>query len=424
MFDPIEALTQKLGRKPKVAIVHDWIDVDGGSERMVEAIVELFKPYKFCTLLANPKSKLTKKLNPILETSWIQKLPFAFKLHRFLLALYPRAIESFDVSDADIVISSSHCVAKGVLTRADQLHICYTYTPARYLWDQYHDYIAQNNIRGLKKWYVDRVFFKLRQWDVLNSNRVDLFVGISHIVADRIWRCYRRRAKVIYPFVNLDRFKPNAQLTVSDHFVVLSRLVSQKRVDIAVGACTKLGLKLKVIGDGPELKKLKLMAGPTIEFLGRLSDEEAAEVLQKAQALIFTPEEDFGIVPLEAQAVGRPVIAFGRGGALETVVRGRTGEFYAEQTVESLVQVLSAWDSSKYVPADAIEQARRFSRQKFDLEMRSLFNFETRPEGAGVTDLGEVSEGLSSSALFTQRQQADGSSSGDRPSDGIKTLHQ
>lgn len=358
----------------RIAIVHDWIDAYGGAERVVEAMTDVFNPVGFYTLLANPRSELTRKLAPILKTSLLQEIPGAFAFHRYLLGFYPKLVESFDLSAADVVLSSSHCVAKGVLTRSDQLHISYIHTPARYLWDLSHAYIRENKISGLKNWYVQKVFHELRAWDVHSSNRVDLFLANSKNVARRIWRCYRRPALVVYPFVDLDRFAYKPDVKKESYFVVVSRLVSQKRVDIAVEACTHLGLKLKVIGSGPELKKLQKSAGPTVEFLGALKDAEMCDVVRRAQALIFTPEEDFGMVPLEAQALGTAVIAYGKGGALETVIPGLTGVFFQDQTAGSLVDSLKAFECPVYIRDSWMGHVSQFSKANFLKNIKNIID--------------------------------------------------
>lgn len=360
------------GEFGRVHIVHDWLDSYGGAERMIETIVDIVQPQKFSTLLANPQSKLAQKLAPILEVSLLQKLPFAFHWHRYLLGWYPQIIELFDVSGSDLVLSSSHCVAKGALSRSNQLHVCYTYTPARYLWDMASDYLRENKITGLKRWYVERVFHRLRNWDFISSSRVDLYIAISKYVARRIWKFYRRPALVIYPYVDIEKFHFQEGLKRQNYFVLISRLVSQKRVDVAVEACAKGGINLKVIGTGPELARLRSLANSYVEFFGNLSEAEISPIVQGAQGLIFTPEEDFGIVPLEAQALGTPVLALGRGGALETVIDGKTGGFYHESSADSLLKALRAWRPETFKESDLIQNAQNFSKQKFISEVRGV----------------------------------------------------
>ncbi len=358
-------------REPRTAFVHDWIDTYGGAERVVECLYDELRPEEFFTLLANKESKLTKKIGQKLKTSWLQNIPFSFSWHRHLLALYPLAVEGLNLSNAELVLSSSHCVAKNVLTRSDQLHICYVHSPARYLWDQTHAYLMASKITGVKRLFVESVFSRLRTWDFAASSRVDLFIANSQNIARRIWRAYRRPSYVVYPFVDLEKFALSEEKRDS-YFVVISRLVTQKRVDIAVEACSKLGVSLKIIGNGPELKKLQSISGPTIEFLGALDHDALYSVLRKSAALLFTSDEDFGIVPLEAQAVGIPVIALGRGGALETVLAGKTGEFFADQTAVSLANVIRNFDSSRYESRVVRNQAERFSKEQFILSMRTV----------------------------------------------------
>ncbi len=356
-----------------VVLTHDWIDAFGGAERVLESLDKVFSPVEIHMLLANPKSQLTHTLKPKLRLSALQSVPFAFRFHRYLLSFYPRLVERMDVSKAALVISSSHCVAKGVLTAASQLHINLSYTPARYLWEFSHDYFEQNAIRGLKKWYVERVFQRLREWDFISSARVDLFVAISKTVARRIWRAYRRPSIVIYPGVDQKFLDiPPPERRTGDYFVVVSRLVSQKRVDLAVRACTLLGVPLKVVGSGPELEELKNMAGPSIEFLGSLSDSSMIPIIQNARGMIFTPDEDFGIVPLEAQALGIPVLALGRGGALETILADVSGAFFKESSVESLATALREWKPENYSTDKIRKNAARFSMTEFETQFQRL----------------------------------------------------
>lgn len=356
----------------RISIVHDWIDTAGGAENVCDALVECLNPSQFFCLLADKRAPLSQKLEPILTTSSLQSLPFAFRFHRYLLGFYPKKIEDFDLRDSDLIVSSSHCVAKGVLTRADQLHISYIHTPARYLWDQYQDYLEWNSIKGLKALYVKNVFHKMRQWDVASSSRVDLFVANSHHVAKRIWKTYRRPSIVVHPFVNLEKFNYVENRQIKKYFVVLSRLVSQKRVDVAVRACSRLGVPLKIVGDGPLLAGLRAQAGDCVEFLGRLEPAELSRVLSGAQGLIFPQEEDFGIVPLEAHALGVPVLALKKGGACETVVDGVTGRFFDSQQEGSLEAALERWSVNDFDPRKIRAQAEKFSKSNFMDHIRYL----------------------------------------------------
>lgn len=352
-------------------LVHDWIDSYGGAEKVLEALDDVVQADKILTLISDPNSFLAKKFEGRLVNSSLHKLPFAFKLHRALLAYYPQLIESLDTRGANTIISSSHCVAKGVIVRADQLHISYIHTPPRYLWDQTFDYQDWSGARGLKRWYMNRVFTKLRQWDVSSANRVDLFLANSKTVARRIWRTYRRPSIVVYPFVDLEKFK-YVERRVEDYFVVVSRLVTQKRVDLAVRACSQMGIKLKVIGDGPELNRLRAMAGPTVEFLGALPEKELISVWRSARALIFAHEEDFGIVPIESQALGVPVIAYARGGATETVIHGQSGILFEDQSVEGLSNGLRDLEKIKFNLSQLPDFVQTFSRGYFEANIRSI----------------------------------------------------
>jgi glycosyltransferase involved in cell wall biosynthesis len=327
----------------RVAIIHDWLTGMRGGERCLEIFCELFPEADLYTLLHIPGS-----VSPIIErmaikTSFIQNLPFSKRSYRKYLPLFPMAIESFNLKGYDFILSCSHCVAKGVIPPPDTLHVSYMLTPMRYAWDMYGEYFGEKRNR-----MIPLFIHYLRMWDVTSSQRVDHFLCISKHVEDRIKKFYRREAEVIHPPVDMKRFR--LQEEKEDFFLIVSSFALYKRIDLAIEAFKRMGYPLKIIGFGPEMKKLRSIARSNVEFLGWLPDDVVADYYSKCRALIFPGEEDFGIVPLEAMACGKPVIAYGRGGVLETIVSydhgGRakgespTGLFFYEQNVDSLIDAV------------------------------------------------------------------------------------
>ncbi|MCX7721228.1 MAG: glycosyltransferase family 4 protein [Dictyoglomus thermophilum] len=356
----------------KVAVVHDWIVNIGGAEKVLKAILEVFPDADVYTLvyLKNTVKKLG--IEGKVYSSFINGLPLAKEKYSYYLPLMPLAVEQFDLSKYDLVISSSHCVAKGVLTKSYQTHVCYCHTPMRYIWDLYFSYLKDQKLeKGIKNIFVRLVFHYLRMWDVLSANRVDYFIANSQNVADRIKKIYRRDSVVIYPPVDVELFSPSDKK--EDYFIVLSRLVPYKKVDLVVEVFNDLKLPLLVIGDGEDMQKIKKMARENIKILGWQEDSVVREYLSKAQALIFASEEDFGIVPVEAQASGTPVIAYKRGGAKETVIEGETGIFFEEQNVESLKEAVLRFlrEKDSFKKEKLIENAKRFSKERFKSEFKS-----------------------------------------------------
>lgn len=370
----------------KVAIVHDWLTVYAGAERVLEQMLIMYPQadlFSVCDFVPEGERAFLRGKTP--QTTFIQRLPGARKRYRSYLPLMPLAIEQLDLSGYDLVLSSSHAVAKGVITGPDQLHISYVYTPIRYAWDLQHQYLRESGLdRGLKSWIARYLLHRMRLWDLRTANGVDVFIGDSGFIARRIWKVYRREAKVIYPPVALDTF-PFRQEKES-YYLTASRLVPYKRIDLVVEAFAKMpGRRLKVIGDGPERAKIERLAAghPNIELLGYQSNEAMAECMAGATAFVFAAEEDFGITPLEAQACGTPVIAFGRGGALETV-RGLggaepTGLFFDEQTVPSLERAIDRFESEgrAIIQADDCRRnAERFAPEQFRLALGTLVDRE------------------------------------------------
>lgn len=347
----------------KVAIIHDWLTNMGGAERVILALHEIFPEAPVFTMVHNPAKLPPEFANIDIRTSFIQKLPWAKTGYQRYLPLMPVAAEQFDLSEYDVVISSSHACAKGVITRPETLHICYCYTPMRYAWFLYHEYMRLEQVSPLKRLLIPPLMSYLRMWDRLAADRVDDFIAISTGVSHRIKKYYRRDSSLIFPPVDTGYYTPAE--TVDDYFLVVSRLVAYKRVDLAVEAFNRLGLPLVIIGDGPELDKLRRMAKPNIRVMGRLSDEETRIYYARCKAFIFPGEEDFGITPVEAQAAGRPVIAYGAGGTLDTVKKGVTGEFFYPQTAEALAAAVAAFEPGRYDPQVIRKHAEGFDTRKF-----------------------------------------------------------
>jgi glycosyltransferase involved in cell wall biosynthesis len=283
------------------------------------------------------------------------------------------AIEQFDLRDHKLIISSSYAVAKGVLNSSDQLHICYCHSPMRYIWDLTFEYLEAVGLNGgLRSFIVRMMLHYIRLWDVASANRVNEYIANSHYIAHRIWKCYNRPAHVIYPPVDVDRFRLSP--TKGNYFITVSRLVAYKRIDLIIHAFNRLRLPLVVVGDGPSMKALKSIAGPTIDLIGHRSGRDVEDLLSKARAFVFSAEEDFGIVNVEAQAAGIPVIAFGRGGALETVIDGKTGLFFRRQTVECITEAITAFlaREDSFDPLEIRKNAERFPRSRFEREFKAF----------------------------------------------------
>lgn len=365
----------------KSAIIHDWlVSGVGGGEKVLEAIHTLY-PSPIYTLLKD-KTRLQGTYFNLLDikTSFIQKLWRANKYYKNYLPFFPLAIEQFDLSRYELILSSSHCVAKGVITGPDQLHICYCHTPIRYAWDLTYEYL--NHVKGIKKSIARLIMHYLRGWDGISSSRVDYFIANSKYIAKRIEKCYRRKAEVIYPFVDLLFFEESDRK--EDYYVTASRFVPYKRIDLIVEAFTFMKKKLVVIGDGPEWKKVVAKAGSTIELLGYQSDQVLKSYLQGAKAFIFAAVEDFGIAPVEAMACGTPVIAFGKGGACETVLDGLTGLFFYEQTVDAIVSAVKRFERMEFDSSVCRKRAEFFSRDKFNREFQSFVQEKCEMSGKKI----------------------------------------
>jgi glycosyltransferase involved in cell wall biosynthesis len=374
----------------RVAIVHEWFVNYAGSERVVEQLLALFPQADLFGLVDFMPEQDRKCLagKPV-TTTFIQRLPLARRRYAGYLPLMPLAIEQLDLRGYDLVLSSSHCVAKGVLTSPDQLHISYVHTPMRYAWDAQHEYLDGSGLRrGLKSMLARWLLHKMRLWDVRTANGVDSFVANSHFIARRIWKTYRRDAQVIYPPVDVESalFGDDRE----DFYLTVSRLVPYKRVDLLVEAFNGLpGRRLVVIGDGPELARLRAKAGPNVLLLGYQDTAVVRNHLQRCKAFLFAGREDFGIVLAEAQAAGAPVIAFARGGAAEIVrtldVPGPTGLLFDEQTSASVAGGIVEFErqASRITPAACRTNAQRFSAERFRREMRQLVDAQWHDFAAG-----------------------------------------
>ena len=360
---------------PSVAIVHDWIAGYAGSERVVEQLLTMYPGAPLHLLLDYlPEANRGMLEGHPVVTSFFQRVPLIKKRFRGLLPLFPLAVEQFDLDPYDIVVSSNHAIAKGVLTRADQLHVSYIHSPLRYAWDLHHQYLRESNLTwGLRSVIARMILHYMRLWDFASAQRVDVMVANSRFIAQRIFKTYGREAKVVYPPVNVDRFPLHQDK--QDYYVTASRLVPYKKMDVLVEAFRQLqGKQLIVIGDGPMYKSLAATAPPNVTLMGYQPDEVLLEKMQHARAFLFAAEEDFGIIPVEAQACGTPVIAFGRGGSLETVVDGVTGRFFDKQTPESACAAIKAFDkeADRFDPAVIRQHAEQFTPQRFRREFSEI----------------------------------------------------
>lgn len=356
----------------KIAIVCDWLVAVGGAEKFLGYLIQCFPEADlFAVIDFVDEKERGFLLNKKIETTFMQKMPFAKSFYRNYLPLMPLAIEQLDLSSYHVIISSSHAVAKGILTGPDQLHISYVHSPMRYAWDLQHQYLAETGLN--KKWYgfIARYFLhRLRLWDLRSANGVDFFAANSHFIARRIMKTYRREAEVIYPPVDTTAFFPKGKK--EDFFLTASRLVPYKRIDLIVESFRDLPKqKLVVIGAGPDFEKIKNKAGRNVDMLGYQSDAVLIDYMQRCKAFIFAAEEDFGLLPLEAQATGTPVIAYGKGGALETVrditEEKPTGIFFPEQTSKALCQAIAAFEKKQHLftTENCVANAMRFTPDQF-----------------------------------------------------------
>jgi len=364
-----------------VGIVADWLVTYAGAENVISEFIKIFpnaELYSVVDFLS--KDNRIKFMNKKSTTSFIQKLPLAKKKYQKYLPLMPLAIEQLDVSQHNLILSSSHAVSKGVITGPDQLHICYVHSPLRYAWDMQHQYLKGASLdKGVKSFIARYILHKMRMWDVRTSNGVDHFIANSKFVARRIKKVYGRDSDVIYPPVDVDRFTMKEKK--EDFYITASRLVPYKRVDLIAEAFSLMPDKLLyIIGDGPEMEKIKKLAKDNIRILGYQSDEFLQDHMERAKAFVFAAEEDFGIIPVEAQACGTPVIAYGKGGALETIIsdfeKKPTGIHFQEQTKESLIEAINIFEKNicLFTPLACRKNAEKFSRDRFNIEMKKYID--------------------------------------------------
>lgn len=362
----------------RVALIHDHLAQDGGAEKTLKVLAEIFPEAPIFTLLSDQKNVDKYYPNRIIETSVIQKLPGGIKHYQWYMPFMPMAVEFFDLSHFDLVLSDTSSFAKGVITSERTLHICYCHTPTRYLWSDTHQYIAELKYNKYFKKVISLVLNYIRIWDRLAADRVDIFIANSKFIAKRIKKYYHRDSTVIYPPVEVNKYKITS--AVGDYYLIGGRLAPYKRVDIVIEAFKELGLKLKVFGDGIDMPRLKSIAGSAenIEFLGRVDEKTKIDLFNNCIAFINPQEEDFGITPVEAMAAGRPVIAFRRGGAMESVIENVTGVFFDEQTKNSLMAAVRDFASRQFNPNKIQEHARQFSEENFKKNIREFIDVEYR----------------------------------------------
>jgi len=356
--------------RPRVAIVHDYLNQMGGAERVVGTLHRMFPEAPIFTTIVDRERLLPELRDATIHTTWMQRIPGIQRRFKLFFWLYPLAMRSMKLRDYDLVISSSSAYGKAAPVRKGALHLCYCHTPMRFAWD-FDTYMAGMRVSPALKLVARMLVMPLRLWDRATARRVDLIVANSTIVSDRIERHYERQAPIVYPPVNLSRYEPSGQ-PPGNYMLVVSRLVSYKRIDLAVEACSALAIPLIVIGDGPDRQRLESLAAPCVRFLGRLSDSEVREWMQGCQAFLFPGLEDFGITPLEVNGCGRPVIAYRGGGALDTVKPGVNGLFFEEQTAQSLMETLERFDPSQFETAQIRRHAEQFDEARFVRQLRQM----------------------------------------------------
>lgn len=363
-------VVKRMSHTKKVALVHDWLVTEGGAEKVLWQLHLLFPDAPIFTLVYDPACGGGMFEECDVRTTHLQKVPFATKLYKNMLTLMPKAWEALDLSEYDLVISSCSSCCKGVITRPDAVHLCYCHTPTRYIWDFYYTYLR--NAGFVKRLAMPSMIHKMRMWDYQAAQRVDHFVSNSNYIGRRIQKYYRRSSTTIYPPVHINDFEVRQE--PDEYYLIVSRFVYYKRIDLAIEACNRLGKKLVVVGSGEEERALKALAGPTISFTGRISDEEMMRYYTGAKAFLFPGEEDFGITPVEAQSAGCPVLAYGKGGALETVVEGKSGLFFEEQTPDSLVDCITRYECGNvtWTRRQIRENSLSFGEDRFRNEIGEL----------------------------------------------------
>ncbi len=359
-----------MSQQIKIAIAHDYLNQMGGAERVVEVFHRMFPDAPIHTTILDNDKLLSELRDADIKTTWMQNIPGILKKFKMFFWLFPFGVSSIHLEEYDLILSSSSAYAKGVKKGKNTIHICYCHTPMRFAWD-FETYMRDINVPAFVKFIAKGLLVPLRKWDKSTAKDVNYFIANSSIVKERIKEIYGRDSQKIYPPVNISRFNV-AKSPKSDYFLVVSRLVSYKRIDLAVEACTKTNKKLIVIGDGPDRKRLETMAGPTVQFLGRISDEEVVNYMKNCKAFVFPGIEDFGITPLEVNACGRPVIAFKAGGALDTIQPGVNGTYFEEQTPESLVKIIEDFDNYEWDPSLIRKHSEGFSEERFIKELNDF----------------------------------------------------
>lgn len=357
----------------KIAIVCDWLTNQGGAEKVILGLHQLFPHAPIYTSLYNPE-KIKGFEKAEIHTSFLQNLPFAKSHHQFFLGLMPRAFESFNLDQYDIVISSSHSCAKGIIVKPGTMHVSYCHSPMRYAWENHQNYLKEYPVSNLTKKLAQLFIHNIRLWDRLSADRVDHFIANSDYIKKRIQKFYRRDATVIYPFIQPENFISNSPK--QNYYLAVGRLTAYKKFDLIVETFNTLGLPIKIVGTGPMEKRLKKIAKANIEFLGFTPDHQLKQLFSEAKALIFPQCEDFGIIPLEAMASGCPIIAFGKGGALETVLNGQTGLLFSEQNQSSLINCLHDFEANQlnFDSEKIINHAAHFSQNRFNQELLEFLN--------------------------------------------------
>jgi glycosyltransferase involved in cell wall biosynthesis len=364
------------GKKMKVAIVHDFLTYWGGAEQVLKSLCNLYPEAPVYTLLYDKKMKKYFPKTKI-RTSFLNKLPNFIKKKRILLPFFAAAAESFDLGGYDLVISSSSSFGKGIIVRPKTIHICYCHAPARFLWDWYHNYLKENKVGGLKKLFIVPLLHILRIWDISASERVDYFIANSQNTASKIKKFYRAESQVIYPPVDFERLNaPRSSIKApeKDYYLIVSRLSPYKKIDNAISAFNKMNLPLLIIGEGSDRKRLEKMAGKNIKILGWVDENQLAEYYRNARALIFPGEDDFGITIVEAMSLGKPVLAYKKGGALETIVQGCNGEFFESPVPEILADGIRRLNKNfeKYDAEKIKAYAKNYSRDNFEKKMKDF----------------------------------------------------
>lgn len=352
--------------RPKIALVHDHLTQDGGAERVLRVLYEMYPDAPIYTLAHKP-DRFKAPEDAEIRTSFLQKFPFSLVKFEWMLPLMPAATEHYDLREFDVVVSSVSSCAKGIITRSDATHVCYCHTPTRYLWTEMHDYVSRLRLPGIVKRFLPLYLSRLRQWDKHAAERVDHFIANSDTVRQRIDKYYRKPAEVIFPPVDTHEYSISNE--PKTYFLAGGRIMAYKKFDLIIEAFNRVGLPLRIFGSGPQFDEYKAMAKENIQFVGRVTDAEKARLYQNCIAYLNPQEEDFGITVIEAMAAGRPVIAYSKGGATETVVEGQTGTFFHEQTWEDLADTCFRFDHTKFDPESIKEHAEQFSKSAFKQRM-------------------------------------------------------